>query len=314
MPNFLRPALRTLSAALACLLATSSPGATVPAVPPEGATTLGEMRAARTQAILDGNVAPLVAPCTENTRLMTEGLPTVIGSANIAAYYRAFFGRFIVRIYTRNDLHTWNLGPRVAEFGRFALQLEPKAGGPALSLHGKYLDLWDHDSGGGLRLSTLAWNFDAWLNNGDILRFDGVPAVRTAFLARVPVDNDLSAELAADGLLMQRAVVEHDAALWARFYADDAVLLANNAPMALGHAAIAAFVESHCRELPIFEQLDLRNDRIEDAGGYTYEFASHTANWRNGASSGVSTGKDLRIWRREPDHGLKMILQISAYD
>ncbi len=132
--------------------------------------------------------------------------------------------------------------------------------------------------------------------------------------ARAPLDNDLNVELAGNGLLMQLALVEHDAALWSREYADDVALLPNNAPTALGHAAIAAFIEAHCRELPIFQGLDIRNYRIEELGGYIYEFASHTANWRNGASSGVSTGKNLRIWRRDPDHALKMILQISAYD
>ena len=264
--------------------------------------------------MLDGNAAPLVAPCTENTRLMTEGMPTVIGSANVEAYYRALFARFTVRAYTRHHFQIWNLGRRAAEFGRFTLQLTPRAGGAEMSLYGKYLDLWDHEADGGLRLAVVAWNFDTWLPNGDALRFDAIPSVRTALQARVPLDTDLSVELAADGLLLQRALIEHDATLWSRFYADDAVLLPNNGPIALGHAAIKAYLEAHSRDLPIFEQLDLRNDRIEKVGGYIYEFAGHTANWRSDTSSGVSTGKNLRIWRREPSHLLKLILQISAYD
>jgi len=272
------------------------------------------MSAARVQAMLDGNAAPLAGPCTENTRLMTEGLSTVIGSRNIAAYYRAFFSRFTVGAYTRTSVQTWNLGLRVADFGRFTLLLRSKSNGAELSLHGKYLDLWDPDSDGGLRLVVLAWNFDTWLPNGNALRFDEIPSVRTALQARAPADSDMSIELAAYNLLLERALIEHDGALWSRVYSADAVMLPNNAPIAIGQAAIEVFIEAHCRELPIFEHLDLRNDRIEEEGGYIYEFASHTANWRNGASSGVSTGKDLRIWRREPDHALKMILQISAYD
>lgn len=306
--------LRPFAATMACLLATLSVSAAVPPTSSRWTATLGVMRASRIQAILEGNSGPLVAPCTGSTRMMTEGLPTVIGSTNIEAYFRAFFARFTVRTYVCTDVQTWDLGPRVAEFGRFTLRLAPKTGGAELSLQGKYLDLWEHDSGSGLRLAAIASNYDAWLPNGDILRFDGIPSVRMAMQARVQLDNDLSVELAAYNLLIQRALIEHDAALWTRIYADDAVLLPNNAPIAPGHAAIAAFIEAHCRELPIFEQLDLRNDRIEEAGGYIYEFASHIANWRNGASSGVSTGKNLRIWRREPDHALKLILQIPAYD
>jgi hypothetical protein len=38
------------------------------------------------------------------------------------------------------------------------------------------------------------------------------------------------------------------------------------------------------------------------------------ANWRNGESSGVGTGKNLRIWRREPNHSLKVVLSIGSYD
>jgi len=306
--------LQRISVTLACLLATLSANAAVPSASPELKSTLGAMRATRIQAILEGNPEPLVAPCTGSTRLMTEGLATVFGSSNIAAYFRAFFARFTVRAYVYNDVQTWDMGPRVAEFGRFTMRLAPKAGGGELSLQGKYLDLWEHHSGGGLRLAAIASNFDAWLPNGDILRFDGIPSVRVAMQARVPMENDLSVELAAYNLLIQRALIEHDAALWSRIYADDAVLLPNNAPIARGHAAIEAFIEAHCRELPIFEQLDLRNDRIEEADGYICEFASHIANWRNGAASGVSTGKNLRIWRRQPDHALKLILQIPAYD
>lgn len=288
--------------------------AAVPAAPPELAAALGVTRTNVIRAYLEGDPAALVALCTGRTRLMTEGTPTVLGAENIGAYYRAFFGRFLVRDYSRSDFQIWNLGPRVAEFGRFTLQMTPRSGDPGFTLHGKYLDLWDRDAGGKLKLAVNAWNYDAWLPNGDVLRFDGIPSVRTAMQARAPLDTDLSLELAAYGLLLQRALTEHDAALWARFYSEDAVLLPNNAPMALGHGAIESFIEAHSRELPIFEQLDLRNDLIEDAGGYVLEFAGHTAAWRSGASSGVSTGKNLRIWRREPDHALKMILQISAYD
>ena len=64
----------------------------------------------------------------------------------------------------------------------------------------------------------------------------------------------------------------------------------------------------------MFEKLDIRNDRIDEFDDVIVEYASHVANWRNGDSSGVNTGKNLRIWRRGPDHGLKIVLQIGSYD
>lgn len=308
-----RPLLHLFWVIIASLI-TAPYALSVPTASPDIMSTLRSVRATRIQSVLDGNAGPLVAPCTESTRLMTEGLPTVIGTANIDAYYRALFARFTVAAYTREHVQVWNLAPRVAEFGRFTLKLTPKEGGQELTLHGKYLDLWHSDPRGGLRLVVTAWNFDSALPDSNVFRLDSVPSVRMALQPRVPLDSDLNVELAAYGLLMQQALIEHNAALWSRFYADDAVLLPNNAPIAMGHAAIRSYLEAHSRELPTFDALDMRNDRIETVGQYIYEFASHTAHWRNGADSGVSTGKNLRIWRRDPDRGLKMILQMSAYD
>jgi hypothetical protein len=68
------------------------------------------------------------------------------------------------------------------------------------------------------------------------------------------------------------------------------------------------------QHLPVFEKLDMRNDRIEVTGRYVIECASHVANWRNGESSGVNTGKNIRIWRREPDGALRIFLAIGMYD
>jgi hypothetical protein len=48
-------------------------------------------------------------------------------------------------------------------------------------------------------------------------------------------------------------------------------------------------------------RLDIGNDRIEDLGNYVIEYASHMAMIRDRVFSGVFTGKDLAIWRREPN-------------
>jgi ketosteroid isomerase-like protein len=146
------------------------------------------------------------------------------------------------------------------------------------------------------------------------MRFATVPSVRAAFEPNVPVKGGLSFELAALHALSEVAISEHDGAIWSQFFADDAVLLSNQGTMTEGKVAIAAYLAAHAKELPIFEKLDIRNDRIDPAGRYIIEYASHVANWRNGDSSGVNTGKNISIWRREPDGSLKMFCQIGMYD
>ncbi len=70
----------------------------------------------------------------------------------------------------------------------------------------------------------------------------------------------------------------------------------------------------HVKELPVFEELDIRNDRIDNLGTFVIEYASHIASWKNGDSSGVGLGKNIRIWRREADHSLKLFRAIGMYD
>jgi len=158
------------------------------------------------------------------------------------------------------------------------------------------------------------WNYDQDVQNGDDFRFPDVPSVQMAFQPHLPVNDSIRFELAALNLLLGQAVSQHDAKLWSQFFADDAILAANYVPIARGRAEVDRYLEEHVRTLPIFEHLDIRNDRVDVSGNYVIEYATHVANWRNGDSSGVSTGKNLRLWRRESNGTLKMIRQIGSYD
>ena len=115
---------------------------------------------------------------------------------------------------------------------------------------------------------------------------------------------------------MESVVVEHDPLIWSQFYTDDGLFCySRNHPMYKEKNALDSFLVQHCRELPVFEKLDIRTDRIDQPGAnYVIEYASHIAVWRSGVYSGVALGKDLRIWRREKDGGLKIYRHIGMYD
>lgn len=296
------------------VLAGAIHAAPAPSASPAHQAFLQRHRSAHVQALLDGNATFLSSVAGEDLRLMTESQPTVFGTGNVAGYYRALFERFTVTACTRESLGGFDLGARVVEIGRFTQKLAPKAAGQMVDLVGKYLEVWVKQSDGGLKLVTTAWNYDTWPADGEALRFREVPSVRTAFLGRAPISSNVSFELAALCRLLEAAIVQHDGDLWHRFYAPDAILLANHTTLRKGTAEIGDYIRAHSRELPVFEKLDIRNDRVEELGDYVLEYASHVANWRSGDSSGVNTGKNLRIWRREPDHALKLVLQIGAYD
>jgi ketosteroid isomerase-like protein len=282
---------------------------------PERAARIEQFGEALVSAYRSGDGGKLAAFYAEESRLMAEFQPTVFGRDHIAAYHRAWLARFAVRDFVRAKFDRIDLGRRLVEDGRFTMRVQPREGGEAAELAGKYLEIWEVAASGEVRLVTQAWNLDAHVAGEERWRFPEVPGVRTALQARVAVRDGVSFELAALNRLIEAAIVQHDGAVWSLCFSDDAVLLPNFGAPCVGRREIDAYIEAHVKELPVFEKLDIRNDRIDDVGGgWVIEYASHVANWRSGDASGVSTGKNVRIWRREPGGGLRLFRQIGSYD
>lgn len=266
------------------------------------------------QAFLRGNVALLAPYWADGVRVMPEYHPTLMNKADAASYYRALFEHFTVTACDRTPLGAMDLGPKVVEIGRFSLTLGVRGQAEAHDATGKYLEIWDKTAGGGLALATVAWNFDRYPPFAQELRFTGLAGVRQAMQAHLPIDDPLTLDLAALLKIHELAVVEGNHRVWTMLYADDAVLLPNHHAAIEGREAIAGYLAAHEKELPVFEKLDLRHDRIDDLGRFAIEYGSHVANWRQGDSSGVNTGKAIRVWRRESHGGLRVLWSIAMYD
>lgn len=141
-----------------------------------------------------------------------------------------------------------------------------------------------------------------------------MPTVTTAYQQHVPVTNNVAFDLLAFNQLQESIITEHNPILWSLFYTDDYMMFYSATPIINGRKEIDNFLQEHTKHLPIFEKLDIRNDRIDDLGPYVIEYASHIAIVRNGNWSGVVTGKDIRIWRRSPNSSLRIFRAIAMYD
>ena len=271
-------------------------------------------RSENTRAVLAENTDQLVSRYSENIRLLPPYHGSVFGRGNARAYQAAFFERFEVREYRRKEVKTFDLGSRLIEVGRFTMTLTAQGNAQLHAISGSYLDIWEQPDGNPTSLITHVWNTDQYPAIASDLRFSNVPSIRTAFEAHLPIKDSLSFELAALNKLLEVAIIQGDDKVWSQFHADDAVLLANHHGLVQGRTAIQEYLFRHVQEMPVFEKLDIRNDAIDPTGRFVIEYASHVANWRNGDSSGVNTGKNIRVWRREPGGSLKMICGIGTYD
>jgi ketosteroid isomerase-like protein len=201
----------------------------------------------------------------------------------------------------------------IVEHGMFAMRMISKSTGKEHEVKGKYQNIWEKLENGSLSLITEGWNYDHLLEIGAQLRFEEVPVVDVALQTHVSINNNISFELAALNRLMEVTIAQHDGKIWSQFYSDNAILFSQHHSLYDGRKAIDEYIEMHVKELPVFEKLDIRNDRIDDLGEYVIEYASHIASWRGGEYSGVGLGKDVRIWRREKG-SLKIFRHIGMYD
>lgn len=256
------------------------------------------------KSMLDKKPETLAMYYTENIRLMTEFQKTMRGKSNALIYYKTFLARFDIKAYNRNELEILDLGSMIVEGGMFSMVMTLKSTGKEFGVKGKYQNIWEKLDGK-LALITEAWNYDNQLEIGEQLRFKEVPVVDVALQAHLPINNNISFELAALNRLMEATISQHDAKIRSLFYADDAILYSQHHSFFEGRKAIDEYIESEVKGLPVFEKLDIRNDRIDNLGNFVIEYASHIAVWRGGEYSGIGVGKDLAIWRREKDGSLK---------
>jgi ketosteroid isomerase-like protein len=275
---------------------------------------LDRYRAEVIAAVRTGTADTLAPMQDEGLRLMPAYQLTVLGKDNAALYYRAFFQRFVVGEYERQVEERLDLGAQVAEFGRYTMSLSVREGGKTLMVAGKYLELWRKRRDGSLALLTAVWCHDQPPQEPELFRFATVPGVRIAHERELSLDHPLRFELSALNTLEEIAISQRDAKTWSQFFADDAVIYANLGPIANGRAAVDDYVSGHVQHLPVFEHLDVRTDRVDASGEYFIVYASHVANWRAGDASGVNTGKNLKICRREPAGMLKIVRAIGCYD
>jgi ketosteroid isomerase-like protein len=275
---------------------------------------LQQFRDVYATALKAGQAERMTSFFADSIRLMPEYQRTVWTKGNAGVYYRAFLKRFNVVEYNREIIEVMDLGKMLIELGTLSEVLQQKENGKTDTIRGKYADIWKKDDKGRLELVTQAWNYSHQVAIADRMIFPDVPAVTMAYQGHIAVNNPLSFEIAAYNGLQEKVVTEHNAKLWGMFYSDDYILFYSAHPVYKGRKELDAYLEDHVKHLPVFEKLDIRTDRIEDLEGYVIEYASHIAIVRNGDWSGVGTGKNIRVWRREKNGILRICRGVAMYD
>jgi len=267
------------------------------------------------KALQKNDLGPVAAFHARNIRLMPPFQKTMKGVTAVGSYYQAISNRFIIAKLQFKSLRILPFDTLVVDQGTFELVVQPRGGTMQQTITGNYLHLWSTRNSNKPQLLTDAWNVKQLPFDNELFRFRELPTVDVALMPHVPVNDDVSFELAALNRMMEATVSQHDAIAWTLFYANDACFLASDGQYYSGKDAIRKYLVDHAAGMPVFEKLDIRNDQIDDLGnGYIIEYASHIANWRFDEHSGIGLGKDFRIWKRQANGTLKIVTHIGSYD
>jgi len=112
--------------------------------------------------------------------------------------------------------------------------------------------------------------------------------------------NDADAYIRSAGQRFQSAFNAGNADAVAGFYADDAVLLLPNSPIARGSAAVRATMSGMTGMHP---SLDFSPDRISQSGDMAYEVGHYTMTMGGNRDQ----GDYVAVWRRQPNGDWKMV-------
>lgn len=307
-------AMKILLTSCLCLILCKAFGQRSVAADAPTISYLGEFRKNYTAALKTNDPAGATRLFADSIRLMPEYQPTIWTKQHALKYYQGLLSRVRIKQYEMEPLDVMDLGRMVVELGTFTSIVQLRSKNSADTVRGKYAHIWTRDTKGVLLLATQAWNYSQQLSIADSLIIGNIPSVNMAYQAHIPVRDPLSFELAAYNSFQEKVIMEHDAIRWKQFYTDDFMFLYSNNPVYSGRAQIDAFLDDHVKQLPVFEKLDIRTDRIEDLDGYVIEYATHIAIVRNGDWSGVVTGKNIYIWRRDSNGILRICRGIAMYD
>jgi ketosteroid isomerase-like protein len=245
---------------------------------------------------------------------MPEYQASLIKKEKIENYYSLFIKRFDITLHSKEIIEIIDLENRVVEIGNFKTTYNLIEKDTALKLNGSYLNIWERTKNGGLKILVESWNYRHDVKNRELLTFSelGKNSWNDSYLK---IDTtSIAFELAGLNELLTKTISNHNSQLWTQFFTTDAKYIYSHTPLQEGINAINEHLTDHCKHLPKFDKLLIGNNRIEILNGFIIEYASHYVDWSFGETKGISTGKDIRIWKRMPNCSLKIYRQIAMYD
>ncbi|MEL6853389.1 MAG: hypothetical protein AAFP92_33065, partial [Bacteroidota bacterium] len=285
----------------------SSEFAVPPAPVPEQVVAFAE---ARQKSLLSGNAVVRKGFYAADAYLLGEYQPVLKGAEAIGRYHAAFLDRFAVSQFESERLELLDLGGWLLETGTFDMTVSAKNATASESLPGKYQTLWRQAENGQWEVFAEAWNYsrpvEDWgrFHFPEIAPYDHLASPWPKVPLQVQALNQLSEEI----------ISGHDAERWTELYDTQGMLLYSHSPLYQGKSAVGAHLQEHVKGLPTFRRLDIGTFFLIELKDYIVELGNHYVDWAFEDQQGISTGKNIRTWKKGKDGRLRVYRQVAMYD
>jgi ketosteroid isomerase-like protein len=266
------------------------------------------------QAFIDKKIEIIISYFERDAICMPEFQSTMKGTDAIKEYYTAILNRRQINSYNKTVSETIQLKNNIAEVGTFSIKYKTNDGQNS-NLKGKYLNIWTLQKNGTLKLKAESFGYFHNIDNPTlhVVKLSKESSDYT-FVEPTQNNSSLAFQLKALNTLMEKSVQTRNGNLRADFFTDDAVFMPYADSSKIGMKSIRAHLIAYNSYPVSIDTINIYNVYFEDCSNFVIEYPRFYVKWHTSDSSGVGSGKGIRIWRRENDCSLKLYREIGIHD
>ncbi|MDB4292981.1 hypothetical protein N9954_06185 [Maribacter sp.] len=268
---------------------------------------LESLKEASIKAAITKDFGKIEKQYTDDAILMAEYQPTIEGRETIALYYNEIFKRQQIKSYTKEITEIINLDSTFIEIGIFKKVFLEADTDTEQVQNGKYWNTWALAKNDSLKLKGEAFGFFHPIENPNSLLVDLPENGRQAA-------NNVPLELRAYRALGEKGVQERDGILRAEMYSHDGKFMPFADTTKTGMSELQPYLIAYNSGNVKIDSIHTYTHRYENHQDYILEYSKFYVSWQVPNFSGVTTGKGVRIWKREEDNTLRIFRQLGSHN
>lgn len=228
--------------------------------------------------------------------LMPEYHETLYTRSEAFNYYSQWFNATHTTTFNKIIIDLFAADDYLIETGKFLKQYTLHD--TPFTYNGKYLNVWQKDNSGQLKIVSEIWGSDTNVSRGVFSFINKIKPLPS----KKPANSATLQEIASRNNRIAQLVAAREGEKHAQeFFTKDAIYLTYDSPMFIGFDAILAYFSEHEKPGDVtVNNISLNTGRLIDLAQTIIEYAYYNidVSWNGGG--GLFAGKSINVWQRQP--------------